>query len=53
MKLNLLLIQLLKTKKEAKQFNDAHITLAEIETVKRVLFQKLINIYQLRVEYPK
>jgi len=51
-KLNLLSIQLLK-KKEAKQFHDAHITLAEIETVKRVLFQKLINVYQLRVEYPK
>jgi putative nucleotidyltransferase with HDIG domain len=44
---------IIEDKKEAKQFHDAHITLAEIETVKRVLFQKLINVYQLRVEYPK
>ena len=44
---------IIEDKKEAKQFNDSHITLAEIETVKRILFQKLINVYQLRVEYPK
>ena len=25
----------------------------EIETVKKVLFKKLINVYQLRIEYPK
>jgi len=35
------------------QFNNSNITLSEIETVKKVLFKKLINVYQLRVEYPK
>ena len=35
------------------QFNDSDITLSEIETVKKVLLKKLINVYQLRVEYPK
>ncbi len=35
------------------QFNESTITLSEIETVKKVLFNKLINVYQLRIEYPK
>ena len=35
------------------QFNSSDITFAEIETVKKVLFKKLINVYQLRVEYPE
>ena len=35
------------------QFNDSDITLSEIETVKKVLLKKLINVYQLRIEYPK
>jgi hypothetical protein len=38
---------------KAFQFNDSDITLSEIETVKKVLLKKLINVYQLRVEYPK
>ena len=38
---------------EEKQFNDCNITLAEIETVKKVLSKKLINIYHLRVAYPE
>ena len=38
---------------KALQFNNSNITLSEIETVKKVLFKKLINVYQLRVEYPK
>jgi putative nucleotidyltransferase with HDIG domain len=37
---------------DERQFNHCNITLAEIETVKKVLFKKLINIYHLRVEYP-
>ena len=36
-----------------KQFTNADITLAEIEKVKKVLINKLININHLRVEYPK
>jgi putative nucleotidyltransferase with HDIG domain len=38
---------------KALQFNNSNITLSEIETVKKVLFKKLINVYQLRIEYPK
>ena len=38
---------------KALQFNNSNITLSEIETAKKVLFKKLINVYQLRVEYPK
>ena len=37
----------------ANQFLNANITLKEIETVKKVLKQKLTNIYHLRVEYPE
>ncbi|WP_422350788.1 HD family phosphohydrolase [Flagellimonas sp.] len=38
---------------QANQFLNANITLKEIETVKKVLKQKLTNIYHLRVEYPE
>ena len=38
---------------DEKQFNDCNITLSEIETVKKVLSKKLINIYHLRVQYPE
>ncbi|MEC7068825.1 MAG: HDIG domain-containing metalloprotein [Bacteroidota bacterium] len=38
---------------DEKQFNDCNITLSEIETVKKVLSKKLINVYNLRVEYPE
>lgn len=38
---------------DEKQFNASDITLREIETVKKVIFKKLINVYQLRIEYPE
>lgn len=38
---------------EEKQFLEANITLREIETVKKVLTEKLISSYHLRVSYPK
>ncbi|WP_431124289.1 HD family phosphohydrolase [Flagellimonas flava] len=38
---------------QANQFLNANITLKEIEMVKKVLKQKLTNIYHLRVEYPE
>jgi len=38
---------------EEDQFVNSNITLAEIETVKKVLINKLVNIYHLRVEYPE
>ena len=37
---------------EDKQFVQSDITFAEIETVKKVLTSKLINVYHLRIEYP-
>ena len=40
-------------KMSEQQFNSSEITFSEIETVKNVLFKKLINVYQLRVEYPE
>ena len=40
-------------KMKEQQFNASNITLAEIEKVKKVLFNKLINVYQLRIEYPE
>lgn len=40
-------------KMSEQQFNSSDITFSEIETVKNVLFKKLINVYQLRVEYPE
>ncbi len=38
---------------KAGQFLNANITFKEIEAVKKVLKQKLVNIYHLRVEYPE
>ena len=38
---------------EEKQFLEANITLREIETVKKVLTEKLISSSHLRVSYPK
>ncbi|WP_038262490.1 HD family phosphohydrolase [Zhouia amylolytica] len=38
---------------EENQFINANITFKEIETIKKVLKQKLTNIYHLRVEYPE
>lgn len=37
----------------ANQFINANITFREIEIIKKVLKQKLTNIYHLRVEYPE
>ena len=45
--------KIIDDKMKSFQFNDSNITLSEIETVKKVLFKKLINVYQLRIEYPK
>ena len=37
----------------ADQFVNANITFKEIETIKKILKQKLTNIYHLRIEYPE
>jgi len=44
--------KIVKGQMQANQFLNANITFKEIETVKKVLKQKLTNIYHLRVEYP-
>ncbi len=38
---------------EQKQFQNANITLKEIEDIKKVLKKKLNNMYHLRIEYPE
>ena len=38
---------------KANQFLNADITFKEIEIIKKIFKQKLINIYHLRVEYPE
>ncbi len=38
---------------DENQFINCNITLAEIEIVKKILIDKLVNIYHLRIEYPK
>ena len=38
---------------EEGQFLNANITFKEIQAIKKVLKQKLANIYHLRIEYPE
>lgn len=45
--------KIVTSKMNTLQFNNSNITLSEIETVKKVLLRKLINVYQLRIEYPE
>ena len=45
--------KIIKGQMQANQYLNANITLKEIEMVKKVLKQKLTNIYHLRVEYPE
>ena len=35
------------------QYNDANITYREINTAKRIIKNRLLNIYHVRIEYPK
>jgi len=44
--------QIIDKQKNEGQFLNADITFKEIEVVKKVLKQKLINMYHLRIEYP-
>lgn len=45
--------KIVKGQMQSDQYLNANITLKEIEMVKKVLKQKLTNIYHLRVEYPE
>jgi putative nucleotidyltransferase with HDIG domain len=44
--------QIIDKQKNEGQFLNADITFKEIEVIKKVLKQKLINMYHLRIEYP-
>jgi len=44
--------QIIDKQKNDGQFLNADITFKEIEVIKKVLKQKLINMYHLRIEYP-
>jgi putative nucleotidyltransferase with HDIG domain len=43
---------ILSKQMESNQFLNANITFKEIESIKKVLKQKLANMYHLRIEYP-
>ena len=45
--------QIIEKQKNEGQFLNADITFKEIEVIKKVLKQKLINMYHLRIEYPE
>ena len=51
-KINVFVDQIIEKQKNDGQFLNANITFKEIELIKKVLKQKLINIYHLRIEYP-
>ena len=36
-----------------KQLDQSELTFRDIETIKETLLNKLINIYHVRIEYPK
>ena len=45
--------KIVSDKMNENQFDSSDITLKEIEIIKNVLYKKLVNIYQLRIEYPE
>ncbi|MDG2396686.1 MAG: HDIG domain-containing protein [Flavobacteriaceae bacterium] len=51
--LNLFVNEIIDNQMIDKQFSNSNITFSEIEKVKQILINKLINIYHLRVEYPE
>jgi hypothetical protein len=51
-KINDLIENIITKQMETNQFVNANITLKEINTVKKVLKKKLMNIYHVRIAYP-
>ena len=45
--------RIISTQLNQGQFLNANITFKEIESIKKVLKRKLVNIYHLRIEYPE
>lgn len=52
-KFQTLIESIFKRQMDEKQFINADITLKEIEKIKKILLEKLISIYKLRIEYPE
>lgn len=48
-----LIDKIIERQKAEKQFINSDITLREIEKIKKVIKNKLMNIYHLRIEYPE
>ena len=51
--ISLLVENIIRKQIEEKQFLNADITFKDIEKIKKVLKEKLFNIYHLRIAYPK
>lgn len=45
--------RIIDTQLKGQQYINANITFKEIESIKKVLKRKLVNIYHLRIEYPE
>ncbi|WP_319480422.1 HDIG domain-containing metalloprotein [uncultured Draconibacterium sp.] len=50
--LKTLVNSMIDKKIEDKQLDDSDLTFSDINTIKRTLLEKLINIYHIRIEYP-
>ncbi|WP_297095845.1 HDIG domain-containing metalloprotein [uncultured Draconibacterium sp.] len=50
--LKALIDSMIDKKIEDKQLDDSDLTFRDIDTIKRTLLEKLINIYHIRIEYP-
>ncbi|MFV0265736.1 MAG: HD family phosphohydrolase [Draconibacterium sp.] len=48
-----LIDRMIDQKIEDKQLDNSNLTFRDITTIKEVLLQKLLNIYHVRIEYPK
>ena len=53
MPIDTLVENIVKRQIEERQFLNADITFKDIEKIKKVLKEKLFNIYHLRIAYPK
>ncbi|MFA8450920.1 MAG: HD family phosphohydrolase, partial [Bacteroidales bacterium] len=52
-KINDLVENVIGKQMDTGQFNNADITLKEIFAIKKIIKKKLLNIYHIRIEYPK
>ena len=51
--LKALIDSMIDKKIEEKQLDDSDLTFRDIYTIKKILLEKLINIYHIRIEYPE